>query len=144
MSETTPNSKGPAKVQMSPEQLASLGVTSMAETAAPEPTLIPADQVKPEDIATLSIEYRGGRPVIVANGGKYVPARIAVVDGSRRKNEMFRVSDADGSLDMEDVDGYGRQLLQSDDVFLINTGDHVFCWVGSGASIDERRGEVRS
>lgn len=24
-------------------------------------------------------------------------------------------------------------------VYIINTGDHVFCWVGAGASIDERK-----
>ena len=24
-------------------------------------------------------------------------------------------------------------------VFVINTGSHVFCWVGKGASIDERK-----
>lgn len=29
--------------------------------------------------------------------------------------DIFRVSDADGSLDMEDVDGFSRDLLNSDD-----------------------------
>ncbi|ADI10906.1 multicopper oxidase type 2 [Streptomyces bingchenggensis BCW-1] len=83
MSETTPNSKGPAKTQMSPERLASLGLTPAPEAAAPnEPALIPADQVKPEDVGTLSIEYRDGKPVIVVSGGTYIPATLMVVDGS--------------------------------------------------------------
>ncbi|MFB7860603.1 hypothetical protein [Streptomyces sp. NPDC056069] len=73
MPETTPNSKGPAPAQMSPEQAASLGLT---------PALIPADQVKPEDIGTLSIEYRDGKPVLVISGGKYVPVGLTAVDGS--------------------------------------------------------------
>ncbi|GBQ03573.1 hypothetical protein SSP531S_50480 [Streptomyces spongiicola] len=68
MSETTPNAKGPAPVQYTPE--------------ATEPVLIPADQVKPEDIGTLSIEYRGGQPVVVVSGGRYVPARLTVADGA--------------------------------------------------------------
>ncbi|MFF2963996.1 hypothetical protein ACFVT1_35010 [Streptomyces sp. NPDC057963] len=82
MSETTPNAKGPAQVQMSPEQTANLGLSPSPEAGAPKPTLIPADQVKPEDIATLSIEYRDGQPVVVVSGGKYVPAELPVVNGS--------------------------------------------------------------
>lgn len=60
-------------------------------------------------------------------------------DTPQGNKEMFRVSDADGSLDMDPVDGFGRDKLTSDDVYIINTGSHVFCWVGSGASIDERK-----
>lgn len=55
------------------------------------------------------------------------------------KPEMFAVSDADGSLDLDEVDGYGRDKLKSGDVFIINTGKHVFCWVGKEASTDERK-----
>merc|ERR1712080_687392 len=54
-----------------------------------------------------------------------------VIEGQK---EMFRVSDEDGSLDLDDVDGYARDLLESKDVFIINTGTHVFCWVGKEAS----------
>ncbi|MGW1638492.1 hypothetical protein [Streptomyces lavendulae] len=82
MSETAPNAKGPAKVQMSPEQMANLGLSPSPGATASEPTLIPADQVKPEDIATLSIEYRDGRPVVVVSGGKYVPSELPVVNSS--------------------------------------------------------------
>lgn len=79
MSETTPNAKGPAKAQMSPEMMASLGLTPTPEATSPqEPTLIPATEVKPEDIGTLSIEYRDGQPVIVVRGGTVIPARLAV------------------------------------------------------------------
>ncbi|MGW3073553.1 hypothetical protein [Kitasatospora sp. NPDC001132] len=68
MSETTPNSKGPAPVQVKPETT--------------ESALIPADQVKPEDVGALSIEYRDGQPVIVVSGGKYIPAELPIVDSS--------------------------------------------------------------
>ncbi|MFD4947846.1 multicopper oxidase domain-containing protein [Streptomyces sp. NPDC058409] len=50
---------------------------------------MPADQVKPEDIATLSIEYRNGQPVIVASDGKYVPAALKVVDGAGNEVAAF-------------------------------------------------------
>lgn len=61
------------------------------------------------------------------------------VKGERK---MFEVSDEDGSLDMEEIasdDGLSKDLLKSENVFVINTGTHVFCWVGAGASVDERR-----
>ncbi|MGW8666993.1 hypothetical protein [Streptomyces niveus] len=68
MSETTPNAKGPARFQGTPE------------AAGPAP--IPADQVKPEEVAKLSIEYRDGRPVVVANGGQYIPSALPIVNSS--------------------------------------------------------------
>jgi len=75
------------------------------------------------------------------------PAIMLLKDGASKskpenqkgERKMFRVSDADGSLDMEDVDGFSKDLLNSDDVFIVNSGEHVFCWVGKGASIDERK-----
>ncbi|WP_031171406.1 hypothetical protein [Streptosporangium roseum] len=66
--EQKPNSKGPAKVQI------------------PVPTdrnLIPASEVKPEDMGTLSLQYVDGVPRIVVSGGKVIPAQIQVVDSSQ-------------------------------------------------------------
>jgi len=56
--------------------------------------------------------------------------------------EMKCVSDADGSLDLDPVEGFGRDKLKSGDVFVINTGTHVFCWVGKDASVDERKNAI--
>lgn len=75
------------------------------------------------------------------------PALMLLKDGeSKQKTDvkgerkMFRVSDADGSLDMDEVEGdISKDKLTDDDVYIINTGEHVFCWCGSGASIDERK-----
>ncbi|KMO95689.1 hypothetical protein ACS04_22280 [Streptomyces roseus] len=67
MPEITPAAKGPAPVQLT--------------ASAPEPALTPASEVKPEDVAALSLEYRDGVPVLVAAAGTYIPAHIEVVDG---------------------------------------------------------------
>ncbi|XP_057306224.1 gelsolin-like protein 1 [Hydractinia symbiolongicarpus] len=74
------------------------------------------------------------------------PALMILKDGESKEKikekgerKMFRVSDADGSLDMDDVDGFSKDLLTSDDVYIVNSGEHCFCWVGSGASVDERK-----
>ncbi|MGY0460891.1 hypothetical protein ACW14Y_11610 [Kitasatospora sp. cg17-2] len=95
MSETMPNSKGPAERQLSPEQMASLGMTPVPE--ATEPTLIPADQVKPEDLAALAIEYRDGWPVIVVNGGgTVIPAELPVLgpDGAVVRADSVSIATA--------------------------------------------------
>ena len=55
---------------------------------------------------------------------------------------MFRVSDESGTLSMIEVaegDGVKMDLLTSDDVYIINTGTHCYCWVGKQASVEERR-----
>ncbi|MFF2543030.1 hypothetical protein ACFVUY_10755 [Kitasatospora sp. NPDC058063] len=86
MSETTPNSKGPAKVQMSPEQMASLGLTATPEATAPaQPTPVPASEVKPEDVGTLTLEYKDGQPVLTVRGGRFLPSGIPVLDASGRQ-----------------------------------------------------------
>ncbi|MEV8349079.1 hypothetical protein ACFVTT_15520 [Streptomyces niveus] len=102
MPETTPNSKGPAPIQLTPKTV--------------EPALIPDDQVKPEDIAMLTLEYQDGVPVIVAAGGHALPAVVEVVnhDGgviaayavgqaeiSQRSTAFFLSTDTPGVFDIE-------------------------------------------
>ncbi|MFB7082556.1 hypothetical protein [Streptomyces sp. NPDC056308] len=79
MPEYTPNAKGPAPAQYKP--------------AAAEAAPIPADQVKPEDIGKLAIEYRDGQPVIVVSGGKYIPETLAAVDTSGSAVSTYAVSE---------------------------------------------------
>jgi gelsolin len=74
------------------------------------------------------------------------PFMAALKDGTSKpktdvegEKKMMKVSDADGSLDMEVLEGVSKDMLTSDDVFIINTGSHVYAWIGSGASIDERK-----
>ncbi|MFI0790883.1 hypothetical protein ACH4Q6_35480 [Streptomyces lydicus] len=82
MSETTPNAKGPAKAQMSPEQMAGLGLTPAPAAAPAQPTPVPASEVKPEDVGTLTLEYKDGQPVLTVRGGRFVPNGIPVLDAS--------------------------------------------------------------
>lgn len=77
------------------------------------------------------------------------PAIMVLKDGESKKKtqtkgerKMFRVSDEDGSLDMDEIasgDAVSSSLLTQDDVYIINTGEHCYCWVGAGASVDERK-----
>jgi len=70
-------------------------------------------------------------------------------DGESKKEEkvqgerkMFEVTDEDGSISMDLVaegSAISKDLLKTENVYIINTGDAVFCWVGIQASIDERK-----
>jgi len=54
---------------------------------------------------------------------------------------LFRLSDASGSLEFTQV-GTGssakKNLLDSNDVFILDTGAEVFAWIGKGASVQEK------
>jgi hypothetical protein len=55
------------------------------EQATPEVTdlgLIPATEVNPDDVGTLSLTYTDGVPVLTLTGGTVAPAAIAVIDDS--------------------------------------------------------------
>ncbi|XP_069141091.1 gelsolin-like protein 2 isoform X2 [Argopecten irradians] len=60
-------------------------------------------------------------------------------DGAEPK--LFRVSDESGSTEVSEVasGNITRDMLESKDVFLLDTPSHMFVWIGGGASVDERR-----
>lgn len=62
-------------------------------------------------------------------------------DYSQRPKKLFRLSDADGSLDMELVSEgtIDRSSLDSNDAFIVDAGNSVIVWIGSGASKSEKR-----
>jgi len=59
-------------------------------------------------------------------------------DGTKK---LFRLSDASGTLSFTEV-AVGakvkRSCLDSNDVFVLDTGAEVFAWVGKGASVQEK------
>jgi len=81
------------------------------------------------------------------------PALMILGDGEKKvKAEepvgvpaMLKISDGEepGRVKMDEVEGgISKDALNTNDVFIINTGEHVFCWVGAGASIDERKNGI--
>eukprot|EP01114_Cavostelium_apophysatum_P007459 TRINITY_DN19562_c0_g1_i1.p1 TRINITY_DN19562_c0_g1~~TRINITY_DN19562_c0_g1_i1.p1 ORF type:complete len:369 (-),score=119.52 TRINITY_DN19562_c0_g1_i1:73-1179(-) len=54
---------------------------------------------------------------------------------------LFQLSDATGSLTFKEVaKGHAvkKSLLDSNDVFILDTGAEVFAWIGKGASVQEK------
>ncbi|GAA2442979.1 hypothetical protein ACFPFX_09210 [Streptomyces mauvecolor] len=94
MSDTAPEAKGPAPIKLPAEQTEAKWVTVHAGLKTAEGTaaeLTPTTDVNPEDIGTLSIEYRDGQPVVVVSGGSTIPAGLTVVDGSRQPVAKYQV-----------------------------------------------------
>ncbi|MFJ6696694.1 hypothetical protein ACIQM4_11530 [Streptomyces sp. NPDC091272] len=52
-------------------------------------TLLPVDEVKPEDIGSLSLRYVDGTATLVVSGGKALPAELPVVDGQGNPVAIF-------------------------------------------------------
>jgi len=58
------------------------------------------------------------------------------------EKKLLRLSDASGKLEFKEVatgNAVKRSLLDSKDVFIVDTGFEVFAWIGKGASVSEKK-----
>jgi len=84
-----------------------------------------------------------------ALGGKGDVANVVPDDESDAKStsakgtiRLIKVSDASGSITESEVSSGGplhKEMLSSDDVFIVANDAEIFVWVGKGASAEERR-----
>lgn len=86
------------------------------------------------------LEPLGGKPgdAIPSSSVERKPDTSAA---ARRPRKLFRISDESGSLRFDLAKEGGRITksdLSTDDVFLLDTGLHIWVWQGSGASATER------
>jgi len=55
---------------------------------------------------------------------------------------LFRLSDSSGAMEFKEIakgNACKRGLLDSSDVFILDTGSEVFAWIGKGASVQEKQ-----
>jgi len=55
---------------------------------------------------------------------------------------LFRLSDASGKLEFTEIskgNNIKKSQLDSNDVFILDTGAEVFAWIGKGASVQEKK-----
>ncbi|KAI0423819.1 putative actin-binding protein Fragmin [Xylaria sp. FL1042] len=98
------------------------------------------------DVEVLSQSESRSRAVVSLlggedTGGPFRASRPIVCRESRRPRRLWRLSDASGALEFDVVkEGHGmaRSDLDSNDVFLLDTGNRVWVWQGSGASRGEK------
>ncbi|MFF4104376.1 hypothetical protein [Streptomyces sp. NPDC001903] len=68
--------------------------------------LIPADQVKPEDIGTLSLRYVDGVPQLVVSSGTAIPAGLTVVDAAGNAVAAYTAAPLKTAPTARVADGY--------------------------------------
>uniref|UniRef100_A0A7S2EY48 Gelsolin-like domain-containing protein n=1 Tax=Stereomyxa ramosa TaxID=1078864 RepID=A0A7S2EY48_9EUKA len=117
----------------------------------------PGEKLKAGQIADQLKSERGGKPntTTFAEGGEpsefwdALGGQGEVHEGAAPHEKpvgekaLWKLSDASGEMVFEDLGKVDRSLLDSDDVFILDTGIEVYCWVGSGASRDESRYAMR-
>ncbi|KAI1175307.1 putative actin-binding protein Fragmin [Nemania sp. FL0916] len=98
------------------------------------------------DTEVLSQSEARSRTVVNLLGGEdsqgpFKAARPVVRHEASRPRKLWRLSDASGALEFDMVQegsGISRSDLDSNDVFLLDTGSTVWVWQGSGASKAEK------
>ena len=79
----------------------------------------------------------------VIEGGKPDPIPAATPDDQAPGElKLLKVSDASGNMEVTEVakgPAVTEDKLDGDDVFILDAGHTVYCWIGKGASKDERK-----
>jgi len=121
----------------------------------------PQEKMKGAQLSRALVDERKGLPKIqvLEEGGKdlgefwkslggmgaVMSAEEGGDDSEHEKaseKKLFRLSDASGKLEFTEI-GKGpmvkRSQLDSNDVFILDTGAEVFAWIGRKASVDEKK-----
>jgi len=72
-------------------------------------------------------------------GGKAPYADSPALGDVNREPRLFQCSNASGAFKVEELFSFGQDDLDRDDVFLLDTYNEVFVWVGAGSNETERK-----
>ncbi|KAF2972047.1 hypothetical protein GQX73_g1600 [Xylaria multiplex] len=92
---------------------------------------------QPESRSRIVVNLLGGEDA----EGPFKAARPIISRESQRPRKLWRLSNASGTLEFDIVkEGHGmtKSDLDSNDVFLLDTGNRIWIWQGSGASREEK------
>jgi len=81
-----------------------------------------------------------GGQIEVTNTGE---SDAAAENAAKAATKLFRVSDADGSLSVSEIptnEGkLSKDMLDTNDVFILDLGSQIFVWIGKGSNPTERK-----
>jgi gelsolin len=117
-------------------------------------TLCRAIDDERKGLPTVHVFEEGGKDVkefwtALGSEGPVKSAEDGGDDGEHEKTSqkrLFHLSDASGKLEFKEIASGGavkKQLLKSDDVFVLDTGAEVFAWIGRGASVGEKKNAMK-
>lgn len=121
----------------------------------------PMEKMKGAQLCRALVDERKGRPKLrvleetgkdlaefwegIGGQGPVASAEEGGDDSEAEKKlekRLFRLSDASGKLEFAEVSkgsAVKRNQLDSNDVFILDTGAEVFAWIGKGASVQEKK-----
>jgi len=79
-----------------------------------------------------------------ALGGKGTYASSPALIGDAHEPRLFQCSNASGAFRVDEVFNFNQDDLDDDDVFILDTFDEIYVWVGSGANETEKKMALES
>jgi len=125
----------------------------------------PTERMKAGQVCRTLDDERGGKPIVIVmdegysdtgsdckefwaflgGEGEIAPPAAGGDDLEFEKKtgqtrRLFKLSDQSGKMEFEEISQgrVTRRMLNSADVFIFDTGAHVYAWIGKGASVDEK------
>lgn len=112
--------------------------TALRQKRHDRQTIVTIDDGKDENDAFWAALGSKGKVKSAAEGGSDHDIDSGKLQG---KKKVLRVSDATGAVKF-DVVGEGkisRDLLKTEDVFIVDSGFEIFVWIGKNSTVRERR-----
>ena len=72
-------------------------------------------------------------------GGRGPIAPASPDAASPDPKRLFRLSDETGRMLFKEVKPFTKESLDTNDTFILDSGDHIFVWVGKKTSDEERK-----
>jgi len=72
-------------------------------------------------------------------GGKGAYASSPALVGDAHEPRLFQCSNASGAFKVEELFNFNQDDLDEDDVFILDTYDEIYVWVGSGSNETEKK-----
>lgn len=92
----------------------------------------------------IVVDYLGGQDL--EYGTRFECARPISAGSERNVKKLYRLSDVGGELSFDLIkegNGIGKGDLDADDIFLLDVGQNIWIWEGSGASRAEKAAWLR-
>jgi len=114
--------------------------TAIRNERGAKPNIVVLEESRGDDNAKFWEHLGGKGPIPTAEeGGDDI---LGEMETKNVEKKLFKISDSKGSLDFTPVASgkIYKKMLDTNDVFLFDTGFEIFLWIGQGASAQERQG----
>jgi len=111
--------------------------TAIRNERGAKPNIITLEEVRGDDNHNFWENLGGKGPIATAEEGG---DDLASEQETKAEKKLFRLSDSKGSIEFTPVASgkIYKKMLDTNDVFIFDSGFEIFVWIGQGASKAER------